>query len=59
MTLWTWELDWHFIFLVLIWAVVDEATKSLIEGRRFTWFDVGLNEVGSLIGIVIRFVLRI
>lgn len=53
-----WDADWRFVFLVLIWAVVDEATKPLIEGRHFAWFDVGLNEVGSAVGILIGFLLR-
>ena len=57
-TLKYWDADWRLVFLVLVWAVVDEATKPLIEGRHFAWFDVGLNEVGSVIGIVVGFILR-
>lgn len=57
-TIAAWDLDWRFVFLVLGWAVVDEATKPLVDGRHFAWFDVGLNEVGSLIGIVIGILLR-
>ncbi|MCD7785701.1 MAG: VanZ family protein [Oscillospiraceae bacterium] len=53
LTLWSWSLDWWLALLVMIWAVVDEATKPLVDGRHFAWIDVGLNECGSLIGIVI------
>lgn len=36
-----------------VWSYIDEATKPLIEGRHFAWDDVGLNEIGCLIGIII------
>lgn len=26
------------------------ATKPLIQGRHFSWFDVGLNLLGTVIG---------
>ena len=53
-----WDVDWRFVFLVCIWAVVDEATKPLVDGRHFAWFDVGLNEVGCLIGILAGILIR-
>ena len=38
----------------IIWAWADEATKPLVRGRHFSWFDVGLNVLGIAIGIVIE-----
>ena len=37
---------------VVVWAWADEATKPLVRGRRFSWFDVGLNVLGIAIGMV-------
>ncbi len=58
LTLKAWELDWRIVLLVLAWAVVDEATKPLVDGRHFQIIDVGLNEVGAVIGVVIGAVIR-
>lgn len=33
-----------------VWSYVDEATKPWIQGRHFSWFDVGLNLIGTFIG---------
>ena len=30
--------------------LVDEATKPWIQGRHFSWFDVGLNLIGTFTG---------
>lgn len=55
MTLQTGEMQigrvpmWLMIFPVA-WSYVDEATKPLIQGRHFSWFDVGLNLLGTVIG---------
>lgn len=38
------------LLLPAIWGYVDECTKPLVEGRHFSWFDVGLNLVGVAIG---------
>lgn len=38
------------LFGVVLWSWADEATKPLIPGRHFSWFDVGLNLLGALLG---------
>ena len=40
---------WFMIFPA-VWSYADEATKPLIQGRHFSWFDVGLNLLGTVIG---------
>lgn len=45
LTLWAGELPMWWITVVIGWSYIDEATKPLIEGRHFSWFDVGLNLV--------------
>lgn len=35
---------------VMLWGYIDEATKPLIQGRHFSWVDVGLNLIGVVIG---------
>lgn len=37
----------------IVWAWADEATKPLVQGRHFSWLDVGLNVLGIVIGILI------
>ena len=39
------------LWLVVGWALVDEATKPLVPGRHFSWPDVGLNLLGTAVGI--------
>lgn len=36
----------------IVWAWADEATKPLVRGRHFSWFDVGLNVLGIAIGMI-------
>lgn len=36
----------------IIWAWADEATKPLVQGRHFSWSDVGLNILGIAIGMI-------
>lgn len=38
------------MIIAALWSYVDEATKPLIQGRHFSWFDVGLNLIGTFIG---------
>lgn len=38
---------------IIVWAWADEATKPLVQGRHFSWFDVGLNVLGIAIGMSI------
>lgn len=38
--------------LTVFWAWADEATKPIIPGRHFSWFDVRLNWIGTGIGIL-------
>ncbi|MDD7131346.1 MAG: VanZ family protein [Firmicutes bacterium] len=42
------SLGW--IIIAALWSYVDEATKPWIQGRHFSWFDVGLNLIGTFIG---------
>ena len=37
----------------IVWGWADEATKPLVQGRHFSWLDVGLNVLGIVIGILI------
>ena len=45
------------LVIVAVWSYVDEATKPLIQGRHFSWFDVGLNLIGTVIGAVVVWLL--
>lgn len=38
------------LLLPVVLSYVDEATKPMIQGRHFSWFDVGLNLVGTAAG---------
>ncbi|WP_373218865.1 hypothetical protein [Ruminococcus sp. 5_1_39BFAA] len=38
------------MLIAAVWSYVDEATKPWIQGRHFSWFDVGLNLIGTFIG---------
>ena len=40
------------IFIVL-WTWMDEFTKLSIPGRHFSWYDVSLNFVGVIVGVLI------
>ena len=40
------------LILTALWAWADEATKPLIQGRHFSWFDVRLNWMGIGMGIL-------
>lgn len=42
------SLKW--MIIAAVWSYVDEATKPWIQGRHFSWFDVGLNLIGAAIG---------
>lgn len=35
---------------LIFWAWADEATKRWIQGRHFSWLDVALNLLGTLLG---------
>lgn len=41
------------IILIVLWTWMDEFTKLLIPGRHFSWYDVSLNFVGVIAGILI------
>ena len=51
------EGRWIAVCLIALWSLIDEATKPLIQGRHFSWQDVGLNligvGIGSLLGLAI------
>ena len=42
------SLGW--MMMAVAWSYVDEATKPWIQGRHFSWFDVGLNLIGIFVG---------
>lgn len=46
----TGRLPMWFMIFPAVWSYADEATKPLIQGRHFSWFDVGLNLLGTVIG---------
>lgn len=39
------------IVIAFFWAWADERTKPFIKGRHFSWFDVGLNICGVVLGL--------
>ncbi len=41
------------IIFICLWAFVDEATKLKIQGRHFSLFDVGLNLIGVIMGLLV------
>ena len=41
------------IVLISLWAWLDEITKLSIPGRHFSWYDVSLNLLGVVIGVLI------
>ena len=45
--------SWYWIVAVCFWAWADEATKPWIEGRHFSWYDVGLNLIGVMAGVLL------
>lgn len=49
----SWDIDWRCIGIVFLWCFIDEATKPLINGRHFAWFDVWLNVVGAVLGALL------
>ena len=46
---------YYFLVFPLLYTWADEATKVFIPGRHFSWFDVGLNLIGVVIGVVLGF----
>ena len=43
---------------LIFWAWADEATKRWIQGRHFSWLDVALNLLGTLLGAAAGIVVR-
>ena len=37
----------------IVWGWADEASKPLVQGRHFSWLDVGRNVLGIALGMVI------
>ncbi|MDO4274508.1 MAG: VanZ family protein [Eubacteriales bacterium] len=50
---------WYWIIFVILWAWADETTKPWIEGRHFSWYDVGLNLIGVGFGFLLTLVWKI
>lgn len=47
------ELPLWLLAFTAVWSYADEATKPWIEGRHFSWPDVGLNLIGAAVGCAI------
>ena len=56
LTLHNFHYPYYFLAFQLLYTWADEATKVFIPGRHFTLFDVGLNLIGVVIGVVLGFV---
>lgn len=41
------------VVAAIFWAWADESTKPFIKGRHFSWFDVGLNICGVVLGLAV------
>lgn len=41
------------IIFMALWTWMDEFTKLSISGRHFSWYDVSLNFVGVIVGVLI------
>lgn len=48
-----------YLSLIVFWAWVDEATKIWIQGRHFSWGDVGLNILGFGVGLAALLALQL
>ena len=65
MSLWLLSREYHqplrpwigFLFCI-VFCLLDEVTKIGISGRHFSWFDVGLNVIGCLVGGGIYWLIR-
>ena len=55
LTLNTLSFSYYFLAFPLLYTWADEATKVFIPRRHFSWFDVGLNLIGVVIGVVLGF----
>ena len=56
LTLHNFHYPYYFLAFQLLYTWADEATKVFIPGRHFSLFDVGLNIIGVVIGVVLGFV---
>ena len=56
LTLHNFHYPYYFLAFQLLYTWADEATKVFIPGRHFSLFDVGLNLIGVVIGVVLGFV---
>lgn len=51
-TFFLWRIKiWYGIGALIIWCWLDEWTKRRIKGRHYSTFDVGLNLLGTVIGM--------
>ena len=53
LTLNTLSFSYYFLAFPLLYTWVDEATKVFIPGRHFSWFDVVLNIIGVVVGVLL------
>lgn len=57
LTLAAWDLDKRWVCVVFVWCFVDEVTKVFVPGRHCSMYEIGLNMIGCLIGMLGGFVI--
>lgn len=53
LTLHSFSLSLYFLAFPFLYSWADEATKVFSPGRHFSWFDVGLNIIGTILGVLL------
>lgn len=52
-TLKAWEIDKRYVLLLFLWAIIDEVTKVFVPGRHCSMYEIGLNMIGVLVGVLV------
>ena len=55
LTIQNFNYPYYFLAFPILYTWADETTKVFIPGRHFSRFDVGLNLIGVVIGVVLGF----
>ena len=53
LTLRSFSLSLFLLAFPFLYSWADEATKVFTPGRHFSWFDVGLNMIGTVLGVLL------